>query len=118
MRVLVSDNNRHPFIAAKRPTILTRKGSQIYIDCVETSPGEVALLSQKIGVQSRVLCWRIGDEIIKRLEGVHLDRELDQLDTFVETIQLEFIDQRVDVNVHLRIVIENLSCFLKVVVAL
>lgn len=118
MRVHETDFNRHPFRRQSlRPTITIKDGKKVYIDCVETTPQEISNTSNKYGISPRVLSHKIGDEVIRILEGTHISKQLDSSDTFIETINLTVEGQSLVLDIHLRLVIEELSCFLKVVVS-
>lgn len=105
MRVPTSDLNRHYFRKSRR------------IDCIETSADEITGTAAEYGISPRVLSSMIGDELVVKFEGSQLDHALDDDDTFVETIVIQAHEQNMVVDVYLRLITEELSCFFKVIVA-
>ncbi len=117
MRVPFTDFNRHPFDSNFRPKITNREGKLVYINCIETTPQEITNTSNKYGISPRVLSHKIGDEVVRVLDNKEITKPLDGNDTFVETISLVVNGQSLTLDIHLRLFTEELSCFLKVMVA-
>lgn len=106
--------NKHLFIKTKRPSIKTRKGTIVYIDYIETSSHNLSDTSNRYEVSPQILCVKIGDEIAKRFEGSRINRQLNEMDIFTETIHILIDENLIEIEIALKLITEELSCFLKV----